>query len=76
MAKGKKTTTLITKNGYDLEFVEEQMDIVNSGTKTVGSYRVVTSSKPVRIIKDRLGTQQEAQAVLDKQQPIVTKKAK
>lgn len=60
---------LETRNGCDIEWVEEDIEDVGSKKKELkrfGSYRVV-SSLHRRIIKDRIGCLDEACAVADAQ---------
>lgn len=68
--------TVESKNGYDLQLYELSIDIKDGETATALAFRVVTSSKPVRIISDFLGTIDEARTILNEQPPIATKTPK
>ena len=53
-----------TRNGHRIEKIAEAFEIAGGRTKNVITYRVM---KVARIVKDRLGPIEEAQAIADAQ---------
>jgi hypothetical protein len=58
------------RNGHDIERVEEAIELAKGGRTTVPSYRVLTSSKPRRIVDSNLGSLAAARTVADQQPPL------
>jgi hypothetical protein len=69
MAKIISKQVVETRNGCEIELIQESIELTAGGTTNVPSYRVLTSSKPRRIVDSNLGSLAAAQALADQQPP-------